>query len=191
VQQLDLAIFRWINTWPDGLEPLFITLSEGNKWMPVRLLLLAIFGYLVYRKDTRLAAIVAVISWPLANEVCDIFKNTFQMMRPSAELADAVIRVNKLTSFGTASAHSANMMSVAAAFLFLARGPWAYAWLVIAILTGISRIYIGVHYPYQVLYGWAVGAIVAIAIGFIAREIQRRRAPQDEAETPEAASTTL
>lgn len=191
MQQLDLAIFRWINTWPDGLEPLFITLSEGNKWLPVRLLLLAIFGYLVYRKDTRLAAIVAVISWPLANEVCDIFKNTFQMMRPSAELTDAVIRVNRLTSFGTASAHSANMMSVAAAFLFLARGPWAYAWLVIAILTGISRIYIGVHYPYQVLYGWAVGALVAVAIGLLAKEIVRRRSPHGDPEDLEPESAQL
>ncbi len=191
MQQLDLAIFRWINTWPDGLEPLFITLSEGNKWTPVRLLLLAIFGYLVYRKDTRLAAIVAVISWPLANEVCDIFKNTFQMMRPSAELSDAVIRVNRLTSFGTASAHSANMMSVAAAFLFLARGPWAYAWLVIAILTGISRIYIGVHYPYQVLYGWAVGALVAVAIGLVAKEIVRRRSPHVDPEDLEPESAQL
>lgn len=191
MQQLDLAIFRWINTWPDWLDPLFITLSEGNKWLGVRLLLLAIFGYLVYRKDTRLAAIVAVLSWPLANEVCDIFKNTFQMMRPSAELADAVIRVNKLTSFGTASAHSANMMSVAAAFLFLARGPWAYAWLVIAILTGISRIFIGVHYPYQVLYGWAVGALVAVAIGLIAKEIVRRRSPQVDQEDPEPDSAPL
>jgi len=160
---IDLAIFRAINGWPDSLEPLFVTLSEGNKWLVVRLILLGFLIYCLWRKETRVAAIVAIIAWPIANEICDVLKNSLQMTRPSVDLLDANFRVNKLTSFGTASAHSANMMAVATAYLFYWRKA-GYVWLVIAILTGISRIYVGVHYPYQVLWGWLVGAGTAFAV---------------------------
>lgn len=157
---IDLAVFRTVNGWPDWLEPLFITLSEGNKWLPIRLILLAFLVFCLWRKQTRPPVIIALLAFLCGNELCDILKNGLQMPRPSVELIDAHFRVNKLTSFGTASAHSSNMMAVATAFLFYWRKA-GYIWLGIAILTGISRIYVGVHYPYQVVFGWFVGFSVA------------------------------
>jgi undecaprenyl-diphosphatase len=65
-----------------------------------------------------------------------------------------------MTSYGSSSAHAATMMAVATAFLFYNR-TLGLVWLGVALLTGVSRIYVGVHYPYQVLLGWAVGAFVA------------------------------
>lgn len=116
----------------------------------------------------------------VGNEVCDILKNWLMMPRPSVELLDAHFRVNKLTSFGTASAHSANMMAVATAFLYYWRRA-GYVWLVIAVLTGLSRIYVGVHYPYQVLFGWAVGAVVSLAMIAVWEGCKKNRGvPQDE-----------
>ncbi len=112
------------------------------------------------------------------------------MGRPSVEVADAIVRVNRLTSFGTASAHSANMMAVAVPFLYYAR-PVGFFWLGIAILTGISRIYVGVHYPYQVLFGWMVGAAMSgvLIVGWEAWK--KRRAPhkgEPDAELPESSA---
>jgi len=110
------------------------------------------------------------------------------MLRPSVEVPDAIIRVNRLTSFGTASAHSANMMAVAVPFLYYAR-PIGFFWLGIAILTGISRIYVGVHYPYQVVFGWMVGAAMSgilIAGWEHWKKIRAIRKGEPEPELPES-----
>lgn len=101
------------------------------------------------------------------------------MLRPSVELAVLNLRVERLTSFGTASSHAANMMAIACLFLFYKR-IWGYWWLGIAVFTGISRIYVGVHYPYQVLYGWFVGAAVSGILIFIEQKLRRRKENHQE-----------
>jgi undecaprenyl-diphosphatase len=45
----------------------------------------------------------------------------------------------------------------------------------LTILIGLSRIYLGVHYPTDVLGGWAAGLLWALACGLVARELERRR----------------
>ncbi|MBS1710140.1 MAG: phosphatase PAP2 family protein [Armatimonadetes bacterium] len=177
MRPFDLVLFRWVNGWPDAFNPLFYSLSEGNKWWPVRIALLAFLAYCLWKPKLRTPAVVALMAWPLANELCDVLKNVFQMPRPSVEVGDAIVRVARLTSYGTASAHSANMAAVATAFLYYSRGT-GYFWLAVAILTGISRVYVGVHYPYQVLLGWAVGAAVAGSATAIWEAIKRKWAPR-------------
>lgn len=171
MRPLDTAIFRWINEWPDLLEPFFYAISEGNKWWPVRILLLAVFFFVFTR--SKKAAVTALFSWLPANELCDLLKNGFKMPRPNVELADVQLRVGEMTSFGTASAHSANMMAVATVFWLLYR-PAGYVFLPLAILTGISRIYVGVHYPYQVLLGWFVGATVGALLVLVVQSVERQ-----------------
>lgn len=160
---LDQAIFRAINGWPEWMNPVFQVFSEGTKSWPVRIVLVVLLGFFIWKKKTRTPAILAMVSWPIANAATDWLKHSLQMPRPCVELSDAIVRVDKLTSFGTASAHSANMMAVATAFMFYDRRLGS-VWLAVAILTGLSRIYVGVHYPYQVLFGWFVGAFVAFVV---------------------------
>lgn len=171
----DLALFRQVNGWPDQWAPLFQTLSEGNKWWPVRILLAVLLLVLLARKADRKAAVVAMVAWPVANALTDVLKASFPVVRPSAlaarlveqgaSLAEAAartgieLRVEPLGSMGTASAHSANMAAVATAFA-LERRPSAWAWALLALGTGVSRVYVGVHYPSQVLLGWACGVFV-------------------------------
>jgi len=160
MQGLDRAIFHWINGMPDSLAPIFRFFSEGNKWTSVRVVLAGILVFLIWRPATRVAAILAMVSWPVANACTDVLKFALPTYRPSdprSEMTGVVFRVDPLDSFGTASAHSANMMAVAVVFLLLAR-PWGWPWLAVAVFTGLSRIYVGVHFPYQVLFGWIVGA---------------------------------
>lgn len=46
--------------------------------------------------------------------------------------------------------------------------------LLITVLVGISRVYLGVHYPTDVVAGWTVGAVWAIGSWLIAQFITRR-----------------
>lgn len=160
MRELDLTLFRAINRGTDWLDPVMVFFSEGTKQLAVRIILLVVLGILVYRAKTRTPAVLAMVAWPVANAATDWLKSGLQLPRPCVELPEVFLRVDRLTSFGSASAHSANMMAVAVAFLFYHR-PLGLFWLAVALVTGISRVYVGVHYPYQVLFGWLVGAFVA------------------------------
>jgi undecaprenyl-diphosphatase len=50
----------------------------------------------------------------------------------------------------------------------------------ITFLIGLTRVYVGVHYPTDVLAGWAIGLVWALACGAVARELQRRRVIRPE-----------
>jgi undecaprenyl-diphosphatase len=167
---MDEAIFRWINGWPDSLNPIFWFLSESTKqtWVKV-VLALYVLILLIATPKTRRAGIMVLIAWGLANGLTDALKAGFQVTRPCVDLIDCHLRVGKLTSFGTASAHAANMAAVAFV-LTAALGRWGWFWIPIAFLVGISRIYVGVHYPSQVLLGWLSGAFA----GFLVVMMQRK-----------------
>ncbi|MCO5297482.1 MAG: phosphatase PAP2 family protein [Fimbriimonadaceae bacterium] len=185
MRALDLQVFHAINGWPEWLSPIMVFLSEATKQTPVRLLLVALVIFLLARKNTRAMGFAAILAFPMANEICDVLKAVFQMARPSVEVTDAIIRTAKLTSFGTASAHSANMAAVA--FVFTVYAPrWGAIWIVLAFLTGLSRIYVGVHYPSQVLFGWAVGIFSGFLVvkTFEAYARIRRKATDEPSANP-------
>jgi membrane-associated phospholipid phosphatase len=65
------------------------------------------------------------------------------------------------TTFGMPSGHGQNAVSIWGLLAWLLRKRWLWvSVLVVVILTGISRIYLGVHFFYQVLAGWLVGTVI-------------------------------
>src|SRR6185436_699755 len=66
------------------------------------------------------------------------------------------------TSFGFPSGHAQNAATawIATAFYFKKRWIWTTAILLIS-LVGLSRVYLGVHFPTDVLGGWVIGALFA------------------------------
>lgn len=163
MRALDRAVFEWINGWPEFLSPFFVFMSEATKIPAGRIALIAIaLGLLAYPK-TRKTTVLALIAWPLANGFTEAFKTAIPMLRPCVELADVHLRVGRLDSFGTASSHSANTAAVAVVFWRL-HGKWGLIAVALAFFTGLSRIFVGVHYPSQVLLGWLCGALCALIV---------------------------
>ena len=139
--------------------------STATNGLPMRVGLLLFFLFCLSRVNLRRPGVVAVVAFLLSNAFCDVLKRTFQATRPSVDLIDALVRVDGGRGFGTASAHAANMMAVCVAFWRC--GPFArIVGVTVAILTGVSRVYNGVHYPSQVVLGWIVGAVVALLVDF-------------------------
>ncbi|MBS1705905.1 MAG: phosphatase PAP2 family protein [Armatimonadetes bacterium] len=163
MQVWDVSLFRSINGWPEWMAPVLVFFSKGADTWPVRVLFLGIFVFLVWKRQTRAQGFIIGFGWIVANGITDLFKHYLPVARPGNILADVVVRIPMSNSMGTASAHSANMAFIAFAFgyFFGWKGsPWA----LVALLTGLSRIYVGAHFPSQVLLGWAVGCCSALAM---------------------------
>ncbi|MBS1715930.1 MAG: phosphatase PAP2 family protein [Armatimonadetes bacterium] len=193
MNSLDTAVFRAVNGWPESTAPFWVFLSNATKTTGGLVLIGSLVVLSLVWKPTRLGTVLALLAWPLANLTTDVLKDAFQWNRPSWPDVMAAnpwiqVRVEPLTSFGTASAHSANMMAVATVFLWLHR-PMGALWCGVAVLTGLSRIYVGVHWPSEVVLGWLCGAVCGTIIvkchQEAARLLARRRTSPEQG--PEAA----
>src|ERR1044072_656987 len=120
VHDLDVRIFRWINGWSFLWEKLFVFFSEATKRTDVRIgILVIIVALILAGPTTRKTAIIGVVSIALSNTFSDAMKHMFHVLRPCVELKDVWQHIGydgkpiHLTSFGTASSHSANMAALA------------------------------------------------------------------------------
>lgn len=140
--------------------------STATNHLIVKILLAGLVAaFLIRGGNARKAAIFALLAFLVANEITDVFKNFAPAHRPYQDgltgLNDHL--VGRSENPGTASAHSANMAAVAFAFTYFL-GKWGWPWIGVAVITGISRIYVGSHYPWQVLLGWSCGLFGALVV---------------------------
>jgi undecaprenyl-diphosphatase len=186
VHGLDITVFRWINGWSFGWEKLFVFFSEATKRTDVRIgLVLIIVALIAAGPTTRKTALISLASIGLANTLADALKAMFKVVRPCNELLNVTLHTGydghliKLGSYGTASSHSANMAALAFVMVYYFKW-WGTPWVLVAVLTGLSRIYVGVHYPSQVLLGYICGLFCALlVIKTWEAFVKRRKARQE------------
>jgi membrane-associated phospholipid phosphatase len=189
VTALNLHVFRWINGWPPSWAPFLVFFSQAvnQLWFKVAILFLVI-GMLAAGIHSRATACIALIAVCLANPSTDLWKHLLPDPRPANEIGNVILRLGNTPHAGTASAHAANMASVATVFAIRERW-WGAPWVLAAILVGFSRVYAGVHYPYQVLLGWATGICCATLVLSAYRLLESRRgsvvSSSDQKEKPQ------
>jgi undecaprenyl-diphosphatase len=161
--QLDTKFFLFLNGLnSESFDTIMWWVSGKTTWWPFYLSLLAFLGW---RKGWQLAPMILfiVIVITLADQTSvHLFKNVFQRLRPCHEhsLEGLVHIVNNKCGgqYGFVSSHAANSFGVATLlFLWVKRRWFTILMLVWAALVGYSRIYLGVHYPGDVLFGSLLG----------------------------------
>jgi undecaprenyl-diphosphatase len=171
ILELDRRLLLFLNGFHHpALDSFMYYASDTVAWIPLYLLLLALI-FRKYKIDGWFVLIGAAITILLADQITSsIMKPFFARLRPSQEpsLVGLVhlVKGYKGGLFGFASSHAANTFGVAL-FVWLILKPfyksvvWLFLW---AALMSYTRIYLGVHYPGDIL----VGAIVGLLCGWIA-----------------------
>ena len=117
-----------------------------------------------------LCAIVLVVA---ADAGATALRSHFQRVRPCQALQGVQLLVGCSDSFSFPSNHATNAFALAAFFAVYYR-RLAIPLFIIAALVGYSRIYVGVHYPTDVLAGACLGVTLGLGVGAGSRSLGRR-----------------
>ena len=163
---MDAALFRWINRlanhtgWAHGFFTAYA--SDGIALFGLLLLI----AYIDARRNDDLSGVASSVwagaSALVALGIGQLVGNAVNRARPYDTLAGVHLLVDRTTDFSFPSDHATVVGAVAAGVLFANR-RWGTVAAVLAVLMAFTRVYVGAHYPGDVLAGLAFGALVAAA----------------------------
>jgi membrane-associated phospholipid phosphatase len=116
------------------------------------------------RKTAVLALVLGIASLMIADWTSNTLKHLFERVRPCHALDGVRMLVGCGKSFSMPSNHAVNAFAFMTPFYMFRKGGIRYLFLAAALLVGFSRIYVGVHYPSDVIAGAMIGVVMAIVI---------------------------
>lgn len=182
---LDEQLFVFLNSLgSERWDGLWLFVTHKLAWIPFY----AGLVYLLYRnfglKNTLVIIALITVMAAATDQLSNLFKHGFERPRPCREEhLQEVIRyiAPRCGRYGYFSAHAASSMALAIFLGLLFRKTHRYLaplLLVWSSMVGFSRIYVGVHYPLDVLTGMAIGALVGWLIYKLAHRLDLSRVPQ-------------
>jgi undecaprenyl-diphosphatase len=169
LDSIDKQLFLFLN----GLHCSFLDvvmwhISQKLIWVP---LYLVIIGYIIRERKWKAVATLIFIALMIviSDQVSGIIKDAVLRFRPShnPEFSGIIhiLRNYKGGDYGFVSSHAANSFAIAIFITLFFRKRWVgisiFIW---AAIVSYSRIYLGVHYPFDVLGGAMVGILSGLLI---------------------------
>lgn len=175
----DESLFRLLNDVPAAVATVLTPLSYLFRPAGIIAVVVLAVVYVLVRNRSILPVVAGVASAGAAWLLDNAAKLIADRPRPYQIMADAVLRQQPAHGTSFPSSHTAVTLAVAIALVpFLAR-PLAAVGVGYAVLVGWSRIYLGVHYPLDVLggagIGLAAGGVISLALGMLLRRAGRQR----------------
>jgi undecaprenyl-diphosphatase len=171
---MDISLFYLINRglqnrFFDFLMPVLSNISYFRIPLGLLWICLLVWG----GRKGRIVALLSLVLLLFSDSMGYLLKLWVQRPRPCHVLPQVHLLAGCSRSFSFPSNHASNVFAMGAYFAFFYRRLFAPA-LIIFLAVGLSRIYLGVHYPSDVAGGAIVGLICAVILIGLERAIQTR-----------------
>ena len=167
------------NLGSSTFDPFWILVSEKWFWIP----LYVIFLYFLYKNFNKKSLFYILLFVALgitaSDQIANIFKFGFERLRPCHDPSlEGLLREVKCGGkFGFYSAHSSNSFFVAT-YLTMLLGKkikqLPYFLFVWAAIVAYSRVYLGMHFPGDIIVGAIMGILLALFFGTLAKKVIKK-----------------
>lgn len=180
---LDTELLIFLNgLGSESYDSLWLIITKQINWIPLFLLFLYLIFKKIGAKQTLYLILFIALLLTFTDQVTNLFKNGFQRLRPcSNPEINTIIRVVKSSSsYSFFSGHAANSMAVAVFLYSLLNRYYKFAFLLFLwpLIFAYSRIYLGLHYPLDILCGYLFGMFSGFMFFKIYQAVQKKYFPQ-------------
>ncbi|HDR7567902.1 undecaprenyl-diphosphatase [Bacillus mycoides] len=159
--QLNIDAFRAINNLGKQYSSLNSTMVFLAEYMVYFLGLIIIAYWFTQSKKNKMMIIQAIVAFVIAEIIGKLAGNLHLNYQPFAVLPNVNKLVDHAVDNSFPSDHTILFFSICFSF-WLVRKKSRWLWLVLAFCVAISRIWVGVHYPFDVITGALIGIISAL-----------------------------
>jgi membrane-associated phospholipid phosphatase len=173
---------HWVNSgWSNPFfDWLFPFLRNKLFWLPLYTFCLAWIIFNFKTKQSLLAMLFIGLSIFAADTISSkLVKGQVQRPRPCHVLdmePPVVLRVSCGGGYSFTSSHATNHFCIAA-FMVVVFGfymrRWKHMWWVWAFLISLAQVYVGVHYPLDILGGAVLGSIIGLSMGMLCKQLMK------------------
>jgi undecaprenyl-diphosphatase len=171
---IDLSVFYFLNHTISTpiLDKFFVFITDVNHWYIAYVILLGV-AFFKGGRTGKIAAITALIVVGVSDQISSAFlKDLFARIRPCNALPDVNLLVGCTGSYSMPSSHAVNNFAVAVFFLKLyPKLKWVL--LTTATIVALSRPYVGVHYPSDIIVGAIIGSIIGYLFALLVMRLNK------------------
>ena len=162
ITRFDIELFRLINSvWTSPFLDSFMVYVTSKMNFLGAIIVAAVLIWVLGKRQDRLGLVILVAVVLLSDFASNTFKHLFERIRPCSAFEGVRLLVGCGGSFSMPSGHATNIF---AAMVFLSaryRRFWP-AFIFIAFVVAYSRVYVGVHFPSDVIAGAFLGSVIAL-----------------------------
>lgn len=180
MNELDIKTMLALNFDGGSVIDAIMWFASGiPNWIPLYILVM----YIVWRyygwKYMLFALLFIGLGVGICDQICNFFKHHIMYLRPThtEALAPYLHTVNGYMGglTGTVSGHASTSFCIFLSSSLMVKKKWFTVIMAIyAVLTTYSRIYLGVHFPFQILFGIILGILVALLIYYVFNKLAVR-----------------
>ena len=170
------SLIVWLQQLGEGsvLQTILFYLNNFFSFLGEEVVCIAVMGFLFWginkEKGERLGMAILMV-----NVGIGLLKNIFARLRPWI-VSDRIELLRDVDGFSFPSGHSANCTALYPTLAYEYKRVKALVWVAVFVplLCGVSRCYVGAHWPTDVLVGWCTGLVIFVVIELVMHKVKNK-----------------